>query len=68
MFSPASPHSLSPHSTLSPDSFAQLMEKCGASRGNGMLYLLPINEVQQNQGTPDFSCLAQLREFRHTVQ
>ena len=63
VFSPASPYSLSPHTTLSPDHFSQLMEKCGASRGNGLLYLLPINELQSSEGVSDAPCLAQLSEL-----
>lgn len=63
VFSPTSPHSLSPNTAISQDTFKQLMEKCGAARGNGMLYLLPINEVQKSEGGIDFSCLSQLSEL-----
>ena len=63
IFSPCTPHSITPHSHPSPEQFSQLMEKCGASRGNGVLYLLPINSVQGNDGAPDSSCLAELREL-----
>jgi serine/threonine protein kinase len=61
VFSPDSPHYLSPNTAISSDNFTQLMEKCGAARGNGMLYLLPTNDVQKNEGGIDFSCLSQLR-------
>lgn len=62
VFSPSSPHSISPNTAVSQDTFTQLMEKCGASRGNGMLYLLPINDVQKSEGGLDLSCLSQLSE------
>lgn len=62
VFSPSSPHSLSPNTPISQDTFTQLMEKCGASRGNGMLYLLPTNDVQKSEGGMDLSCLSQLSE------
>ena len=63
LFSPHTPHSISPHTHLPPDKFALLMEKCGVKKGDGMLYLLPISDVQNNEGSPDDSCLAQLSEL-----
>ena len=63
VFSPASPHYLAPNTAISSDNFTQLMEKCGAARGNGMLYLLPTNDVQKNEGGVDFSCLSQLSKL-----
>lgn len=67
VFSPSSPHSLSPNTAVSQDTFTQLMEKCGAARGNGMLYLLPINDVQKSEGGLDFSCLSQLSKLNTTI-
>ena len=61
LFSPASPHSLSANSSLSPEQFSELMQQCGASRGNGMLYLLPTGDLQTDEPY-DLSCLTQLSE------
>ena len=61
VFSPASPYFISPDSALSPAHFTELMEQCGASRGNGTLFLLPTAALERSEGC-DLSCLAQLSE------
>jgi serine/threonine protein kinase len=60
MFSSASLLYLSPHSALSPAQFSELMEQCGASRGNGVLYLLPTGHLESSQPF-NLSCLTQLK-------
>ena len=62
IFSPASPHSLSPVTPISNEHFTQLMEKCGASRGNGLLYLLPISELQRSESSTEVAALYKLSE------
>ena len=62
LFSNSSKYFISPHTALSPEHFSQLLEESGGSRGHAKLYLLPVNLVESDTLTPDYSCLAGLGE------
>ncbi len=63
LFSTLSRHFISPHSSLSPEEFASLLEEAGGNKGYAKLYLLPINHVESDNLNPDYNCLAGLGEL-----